>query len=183
MAWVGVAVVAMTTAACGTAGRPGEEAAAASTADTRVGVDGRSAAPAPGDPAAHDADRGLPELPVPDVTWDTEAADAAVATAVAAVTAFARPAAPVDRWWADLAPLLTPAARTAHTGTDPANVPASAVTGPAGPARSPSPFLATVAVPTDAGTYTVLLVRDDAGAGWLVDRLDPPPDDPATLTP
>jgi hypothetical protein len=136
-----------------------------------------------GDGVAGDAYQGLPELPVPDVTWDAAAAEAARATATAAVAAFARPAATPEQWWAALAPMLSPAARSAYAATDPANVPASTVTGPAGEARSSSAFLATVTVPTDAGVYTVLLVRDDTGDRWLVERFRPPPDDPATPAP
>ena len=65
-------------------------------------------------------------------------------------------------WWAGVSPLLSPSAVVAYAGTDPAEVPAHRVTGAARVGTSPSAFLASVFVPTDAGDYAVLLVRADA---------------------
>ena len=109
--------------------------------------------------------------PLPPPTHDAGSSDAALAQATAAVTAFARPGLDAQTWWAELAPLLSPAALEAYAGTDPAEVPASAVTGPAWPGESASNYLATVFVPTTAGDYAVLLVREGGGAPWLVERI------------
>lgn len=143
-------------------------ALAACTADPGHGASGRPEATATTVPAA--SDRALPPPP-PHPTDDAASAQAALDTGIAAVAAFARPHLPADLWWAQLAPLLTPAAAGAYAGTDPAQVPARAIVGPAWGGESPSPFLATTFVPTDAGDYAVLLVRDGGGAPWLVERI------------
>jgi hypothetical protein len=109
--------------------------------------------------------------PLPYPTDDIPSAQAALDTGTAVMTAFARPDQSADGWWAALSPLLTPAAATAYSGTDPAEIPASTLTGPAWLGESPSPFLSNVFVPTDAGNYVVLLVRDDATAPWLAERI------------
>jgi hypothetical protein len=127
--------------------------------------------------------------PLPPPTDDPASRRSAVEQATAAVTAFARPGVDPETWWAELAPLLSPAALEAYSGTDPAKVPARAVTGAAWPGESASNYLATVFVPTDAGEYAVLLVREGGDAPWLVERLsqvrpasaDAPEDAPAEL--
>lgn len=120
-----------------------------------------------------DEDEELPPAePYP--TWDAQAREQAVQAATAAMTAFARPQLDATRWWAELSPLLTPAAAVAYQGTDPAEVPARAVTAPGALVDDTSTYLAGVQVPTDAGPYLVLLSRDGAGAPWLVERLTPP---------
>lgn len=126
-----------------------------------------------------DEDEELPP-PEPYPTWDARARAQAVQAATTAMTAFARPQVDPARWWADLAPLLSPAGAVAYTGTDPAEVPARAVTGPAELVDQRSPYLAGVQVPTDTGPYLVLLSRDGGGAPWLVERLTPPPTPPVT---
>jgi hypothetical protein len=116
-------------------------------------------------------DTGSLPTPLPPPTSDAESDSSAVAQATAAVTAFARPALDAETWWAELTPLLSPAALEAYAGTDPAEVPASEVTGEGWPGESASDYLATVFVPTDAGEYAVLLVREGGGAPWLVERI------------
>lgn len=76
-------------------------------------------------------------------------------------------------WWAVLAPHLSGTARVAYAGTDPGNVPGTRVTAPAVTGPAPASTLAAVQVPTDAGTYGVLLSVDDAGA-WQVERFELP---------
>ena len=112
--------------------------------------------------------------PEPSPTWDDAARGAAVRRAEEVLGAFARPGTPAPQWFAELSPLLTPQAAREHALTDPANVPARAVTGPGVLREDPSPYLAHVSVPTDVGAYDVLLVREGQGAPWLVDRLTPP---------
>jgi hypothetical protein len=120
-------------------------------------------------PASPRDEIGTSPLPYP--TDDLPSAQAALDAATAVMTAFAQPDASADSWWSALSPLLTPAAAAAYSGTDPAEIPASTLTGPAWLGESPSPFLSNVFVPTDAGNYVVLLVRDDAAAPWLAERI------------
>lgn len=113
--------------------------------------------------------------------WDQDSRDTAVAAAAAAMTAFARPpqGSDPDAWWAALAPLLTPTAQQTYALVDPAEVPPTRLTGPGElvePGPDASAFLATVHVPTDAGTYEVLLARTGHDAPWLAERLTPPPE-------
>lgn len=139
---------------------------------------------APSEDAGHST--GTFPAPLPHPTDDAASSDSALALGTAAVTAFARPDVDPARWWAELTPLLSPAATLAYEGTDPVEVPAHRVTGPAWPGVSPSSFLATVFVPTDAGDYAVLMVREGGGAPWLVERITLVPADhvpPAAAAP
>lgn len=72
---------------------------------------------------------------------------------------FARPAATVteQQWWTKVSGHLSEQAVTAYEGTDPQNVPFTAVTGPATivPSEAPSQLLAIARVPTDSGWYRV----------------------------
>ena len=88
--------------------------------------------------------------------------------------AFARPSAPAGEWWREFSAFLTPQAIADYTGTDPANVPAHRVTGPGRVIGTDSDLLARIQVPTDAGSYLVLLVRSPEVPDWRVDRLLPP---------
>ena len=131
-------------------------------------------------PGAGDAGVALP-TPPPAPTDDAASDQAALTAGAAAVTAFARPDVPAEEWWSELEPLLSPAAVEAYAGTDPAEVPARAVTGPPWQGESESPYLALTFVPTDVGDYAVLLVRDGGGAPWLVERITlVPPEASAT---
>ena len=59
----------------------------------------------------------------------------------------------------------------AARGDDPVRTtPAPAAAGPV----VPDPLGLDVTVPTDVGTYTVILSRQDGAAPWLVERLTPP---------
>jgi hypothetical protein len=146
--------------------------AACSAEPRQVRSDGASTATATAPTAPGDADAvGRLPAPLPAPTDDAESQRSALDLATAVVTAFARPELAQEPWWADLAPMLTPAATEAYLGTDPAQVPASAVTGAAWWGESPSSYLAMVFVPTDAGDYAVLLAREGGGAPWLVERI------------
>lgn len=119
--------------------------------------------------------------PVPSVA-DTAAptdVDAAQAAAVAAMTDYlARERTPED-WWAKLSPHLSPEAAYYIEGTNPARIPASTMTGEAS-ATASSATLVTVTVPSDAGTYTLVMTkRGDQGVSdspWIVFSFTPPPD-------
>ena len=110
--------------------------------------------------------------PVP--SWDAASKDAAVAAGQAVMTAFARPTVDYATWWAGLEPLLTPQAAQDYSWVDPANVPVSAVTGSGSLVDDTSAWVATVSVPTNVGTYTVVLARVDAASPWLATRITPP---------
>lgn len=126
------------------------------------------------------------ELPAEDEDypqWDSASREQAVAAGDAVMRAFVRPvpgadASPIEAgWWETLAPLLTPEAKDAYFYVDPAEVPATTVTGPAAlvePQPGTTAFLATVQVPTDVGTYEVLLARTGGRAPWLAERITPP---------
>lgn len=112
-------------------------------------------------------------------TWGEDAAFTARVAAAETMTAFVHTDLPPDQWFNELRPHLTPEAQTAYSYVDPANVPATRLRGATDEwAAEPdgTPYVATVHVPTDIGTYTVQLVRDGEGAPWLASRLDPPED-------
>jgi len=107
--------------------------------------------------------------------WRTGDEEAAKEVALKAMTDFARPGLSKTQWANDFARWLTPQATADYAGIDPANVPASAVTGPATLTVDESNgFGATAAVPTDIGPYTVQLLRENQDAPWKVNRLTPP---------
>ncbi|MCA0296948.1 MAG: hypothetical protein LCH96_16880 [Actinobacteria bacterium] len=87
---------------------------------------------------------------------------------------FARPTGKLDphTWWKRVAAMLTDDAVDDYLGTDPSMVPFTKVTGPAALLASTDEsdgfWLQKVAVPTDAGTYQVLVQRVTPG---LSDRL------------
>ena len=133
--------------------------------------------PAPAPAAAEDVDAAVDdELPEPgaDPTWDPAARDAATTTAREALSAYARPDVDQATWWAGLRPLLSDTAAAAYVTVDPARVPVRAVTGDPTLVDDTSPWLAGVTVPTDVGSYRVLLSRDTADAPWRVERFLPP---------
>jgi len=113
----------------------------------------------------------------------TEAAPANTPTSAAAgfVFAFTDHTVPTDAWEKNYASYLTEQAKTAYAGTNRDRVPGTRVTGPAkvtaGVSAAPvpgsadddgeqDPVPAIVAVPTDAGTYTVNLQQQNGR--WLV---------------
>jgi hypothetical protein len=148
---------------------------------------GSSAQPAP-TPTGTPLDFDLPdddEETYPE--WDPASRQQAEAAGDAVMRAYARPVPGAETsvieagWWETLAPLLTPDAQDAYAYVDPAEVPATAVTGPAAlvepgadGGQNTTAFLATVQVPTDVGTYNVLLARTGDGAPWLAERITPP---------
>jgi hypothetical protein len=109
------------------------------------------------------------------ISWDQASKDAAVDIAQKAMTDFARPGVEEKQWANDLARWLTPQATADYSAVDPANVPATRVTGPATlTVDEANSYGVTAAVPTDAGTYTLQLLRTGQQAPWKVNRLTPP---------
>lgn len=151
----------------------------AQTADTSSSPASLSTADAP--PAAAPSvlegpnDAGMSPQPAPAMpAQDATSSTAAVDLAQRAMTAFARPTLDAATWSTELAPFLTPTARSAYVATDPAEVPPTTVTGPGRGEDSPSAFLAYVTVPTDVGDYRLLLSRESGDTGWLVETITAP---------
>ncbi len=139
-----------------------------------------SSLPAASAPVSLSADGG-PQAPggtIPatiGITWDQAGKDNAVEVAEKAMVDFARPALEEKHWANDLARWLTPQATADYSAVDPANIPASRVTGPATlTVDETNGYGVMAAVPTDAGTYTLQLLRTGKEAPWKVNRLSPP---------
>ncbi|MCW3768213.1 MULTISPECIES: hypothetical protein [Paenarthrobacter] len=109
------------------------------------------------------------------IAWDQASKDQAVDLAQKAMADFARPSVGDQQWANDLARWLTPRATADYSAVDPANIPASRVTGPAKLAvDEANGYGVTATVLTNAGTYTVQLLRTGKDAPWKVNRLTPP---------
>ena len=121
----------------------------------------------------NDVEADLPPA-APSPTDDAASQAAAEAAATATMTSFIQVQLGATQWLDELSEHLTAAAREAYVGTDPLEVPARQLTGPARYAGSTSAYLATVTVPTDVGDYQLLLVREGQGAPWLAETLTPP---------
>ena len=133
-----------------------------------------SAAPSAMPTAAVDYDTGARITPDVAPTWDASARSAAVTSAQAVVAAFARHDLDPTSWWAGLSPLLSAQAQLDYSGVDPASVPAHEVTGVGQIVEATSAAVARVTVPTDAGTYTVILSRTGEARPWLAEQIRPP---------
>jgi len=166
-------VLAAAAAVTLTAGACSSQSLEASPVETRPAPSPVPAASATPNPTASNLEQVDPP-PAPSPTWDTDSRDAAVEHAAAVMAAFARPEADERSWWAELAPLLTLSAQDAYAFVDPANVPARQVTGAPVLVDESSAWLARVEVPTDVGTYDLLLVRDDGASPWLAEQITPP---------
>lgn len=117
-----------------------------------------------------DEDSGETHGPRPVPTWDGESRESATAAAVAVMTAYARPDLSFEQWWAQLQPLLDQKATQDYAYMDPARIVATGVTGLAVITDDTSAYVAFVDVPTNAGTYRVVLSRADANSPWLASR-------------
>lgn len=95
--------------------------------------------------------------------------------AVTFLRAFAATDQPSAAWWADLQPLLSPAAAQDYSYVDPAGVPALEVqSAPVRDLPGGSPALLQVQVTTSRGDYVLTLTRTSSSEPWLVARCDPP---------
>jgi len=109
------------------------------------------------------------------IVWDQASKDQAVDVAQKAMADFARPTVEEQQWANDLARWLTPQATADYSAVDPANIPASRVTGPAKLTVDESNgYGVAAAVPTNAGIYMLQLLRTGKDAPWKVNRLTPP---------
>lgn len=134
-------------------------------------------------PTTASPDYGLPSTsptqPVDDgeVTPAPEAGEASQRDAIAAaekvMATFARPQLSADEWWRAMLPLLSQQGAHAYEGTDPAEIPATAVTGAGSLLEGSTEVSLIVQVPTDAGPYNITLTRSDTSSPWLADRIRP----------
>jgi hypothetical protein len=136
----------------------------------------RTAPPAPsrsGEPAPPPLDDFGPSEPATPAPPDPASAEQARGRAAAFLRAFARTDLDQQAWWTGVEGYFTPAAAAIYRSTDVANVPLHKVEeGSARLLPANTRYRAEVAVDTDDGTYTVVLVR--TGDDWLVDRAVPP---------
>ena len=161
--------VALLCAACApaasTGAAPATSSSASPTASAPVSLSANSGPQAPG---------GTVPATI-GITWDQASKDDALDVAENAMTDFARPTLNEKQWANDLARWLTPQATADYSSVDPSNIPASRVTGEATlSVDETNGFGATAAVPTNAGTYTLQLLRTGKDAPWKVNRLTPP---------
>lgn len=161
--------VALLCAACApaasTGAAPATSSSASPTASAPVSLSANSGPQAPG--GTIPATIGI--------AWDQASKDDALDVAENAMTDFARPTLNETQWANDLARWLTPQATADYSSVDPSSIPASRVTGAATlSVDEANGYGATAAVPTNAGTYTLQLLRTGKNAPWKVNRLTPP---------
>lgn len=121
---------------------------------------------------AIDEDTGETIVPEAVPTWDAQSRTGVVEAAETAMRAYARPDLSAKAWLDGLTPLLDQKAAQDYSFIDPARIVATDVTGPGTITDDTSAYVAFVDVPTNAGTYSVVLSRTGAGADapWLVSR-------------
>ena len=124
--------------------------------------------PAPSGAIDEDSGEVIEPQPVPE--WDDNSRAAAIAAAETALRAYARPNMSADAWREGLTPLLDQKAQQDYSYIEPARIVASEVTGPGTITDDTSAYVAFVDVPTNAGTYGVVVSRVDADAAWLTSR-------------
>lgn len=98
---------------------------------------------------------------------------AARRAATAAMRDYLRTQRSPHAWWAALEPHLSADARRDYAGTDPATIAAARLTGPATVTPASLRSLARVAVPTNNGSY-LLLLSPSGGQRWVVERIVAP---------
>ena len=162
-----IAVAALLCGACAPAANttPASAESTTTTPSAPVSLSANSGPQAPGGTAP--ATTGI--------TWDQASKDRAVEVAEKALADFARPAVEEHQRANDLARWLTPQAIADYSAVDSANIPATRVAGPATlTVDEANGYGVMAAVPTDAGTYTLQLLRTGPEAPWKVNRLTPP---------
>ncbi len=166
-------VLALALSACSGQGEsPAATTPPSTSTSTPTPLDLDQFTPAPDGAIDEDTGETITAQPVP--TWDEQSRADVTEAARTAMAAFARPSLDYTTWWAELSPLLTQQAHQDYAYVDPANVPATTVTGPARVVDETSAYVASVEVPTDVGAYTLVLTRTDAAAPWLASRFTPP---------
>jgi hypothetical protein len=113
-------------------------------------------------------------------TTNADAASSPVRAATGFVTAWVHTTGGEAAWLAGMRPWATASLLASLTGTDPAQVPASAVVGDAA-LRATTGTTATVSVPTDGGRVAVAMVA--ATGAWKANGIAPDDAPPAAPTP
>lgn len=121
-----------------------------------------------------DEDTGQTITPEPAPSWDAKSREDATTAAARAMELYARPDVTQKEWADDLAPLMTAQAKEDYSFVEPVSIAATSVTGPATIVEEPSPKVVHVSVPTDVGTYTVLLIRQSQSEPWLTSKFTLP---------
>lgn len=127
------------------------------------------------DSAATSTEQPAPGQSAP-TTASTPRTDAATVAAVEAMTAYVQHHDDEATWWNGLSPYLSPEAKFVIEGTDPAQIPATRITGDA-IATPASASSVSVLIPTDAGQYRLDMITrgDDGTAGvWVVSGFTAP---------
>lgn len=163
-----VALLAGITLLISLLGDPGRTATPNGTNQSNVAAPGRSAGPSSTPPP-------VAEL-TPSILPLSQAPPAALTAASSWATAWVKHPAgtTTDQWLAGLRPFTTPEYLAVLASVDPANVPASSVTGPPKPVLV-SPRSLRVEVPTNALTLLLLVVDYTGNGDWRVaghDRAD-----------
>lgn len=117
-----------------------------------------------------------PTTPTTSATWDRTSRSSATGIASKAMRLYVRRDVSAEQWLTDLEPHLSPAARQAYEGTDPAHGAPIKITGRPKLLDGGSGYLAKVHIMTNEGTYLVLLSRENGDAPWRVERFTPPED-------
>lgn len=126
-------------------------------------------------PAPHgQAEQNPDPADVANPPWTGEAKASAVQVAVKAMGFYARPKTPPATWLADLAPMTTQEFQVEYAKISTAFIGISRADSTGKLDFVPeNGFGCTVTVGTDAGTYTVQLLRIDAAHQWRVNRIVP----------
>lgn len=128
-------------------------------------------------PDASGEDFDTPEPVSAEAVWDDASRAGAIAHADAVMAAFAQPALAYEAWWAGLSPLMSPEGQEKYSAVDPANIPVSQVLGTGSSVDEFTPYIARIAIPTDVGTYVVVLSREGADpTSWRGETITPPQD-------
>lgn len=106
--------------------------------------------------------------------WVSASRVAAVTAAREGLAAYTRKDVPQQTWWAALAPTLAPAARITHAGEDRTLIPPTRILAGGRIVAAPTTDLALTKIPTDGGSYWVLVSRARPSARWLIERISPP---------
>lgn len=178
-----VAVTVLACAACGPAdgpAGPGTVSTPRASSTATATASASSSASAPPVPKDYKFSQGPgpqappPQAPVPGASWTATARADALATATKAMALFARPESGEPKWFDDLKPFLTADAAESFAYTDPANVPVHQVRGAGTLAtEAGNPFGAVIKFSTDAGTYSVQVVRIGDAAPWQAASIAP----------
>lgn len=172
-----LAVAVVTCTACGSADKPTTPGPALTSTTSSQATASATDTPMPKDyPFSQAPGPQAPEteVPQPGASWSTAAESDALATATKAMGYFAHPDSGEPKWFDDLKPFLTPDAAESLSYTDPQNVPVHAVKGAGTLVKDPTnPFGAVVEFSTDAGTYSVQVVRSGDAAPWQVAAIAP----------